>query len=88
MIKYVLKSTIEYRLESVEDVKEFEKELRNQAINNGYVLSAYGYTKKETKAQGEIVDEYFVVKATLLFNVAKEPTLPVVDVEYKFTTGY
>lgn len=73
MIKYLLKTTEEYRLANVEDVKEFHKELREDAENQGYELSSYGYSHKDVKVKGEVVDSYEIVKAVKIFSDQKDP---------------
>ena len=82
MITWVLKNTTEYRVDTMSDVEEFHKKLQEEANENGYNLTGFSWTKKEVIASGEVVDEYFVVKAVNVFNEAKEPENPFLNVEF------
>ena len=79
MAKYLLKTTEEHRADS-----EFEAaELINAAKNDGrYTLSKYSSVKKERKAKGEIIDEYFIVTLVKVFDDPKDPCGEA-TVEYK-----
>lgn len=72
-VKYLLKTTEEYRLFTLEDVKDFHKTLEQDAANQGYTLSSFTWTLKEIRVKGEVEDEYYVVKATKFFDDAKAP---------------
>lgn len=84
MRHYVLKNTTEYRLDTITEVVEFRDELQKTAAQDGYSLSSFGYSEKLIKAQGEIVDSYYVVKATFTVNDAKEPMIPIFDVNMPY----
>lgn len=84
MLHYLLKSTNEYRFETVEEVEKFHKELQGQAAAVGYQLASFGYVEKEVKGGGEVIDSYFVVKATFVFNSPKDPQLPIFDAKYEY----
>ncbi len=86
MIKYLLKTTEEYRLETVDDVKAFHKKLQQDAIDQGYNLSSFGYTQKATQSKGEIIDEWCVVKVIKIFQKDKEPEVPLNKVVYEAYT--
>jgi hypothetical protein len=73
MNEYLLKVTNVYRVPTVEDALALRESLQ-QTITNGE-LQAFSYTTKYVKAKGEIIDEYQVVKATIVFNEEKEPDL-------------
>lgn len=60
----VLKQTEEYRTDSEEEAIALIEHYRKDAMDNGYVLGASGYTYKTKKAKGEIIDEAWVVKVT------------------------
>lgn len=79
MSKYLLKTTEEHRADS-----EFEAaELINAAkADNRYLLSKYSSVKKERKAKGEIVDEYYIVTLVKVFDDPKCPCGEA-SVEYK-----
>lgn len=82
MIKWLIKSQNEYRLETMTDVEEFHKELQKEAENGGYTLTNFSWAEKAVKEKGEIVETYFQVKATFVFNTLKDPENPFSKVEY------
>lgn len=73
MIKNLLKAITEYRVETKEDADALHKEFEDEARDGGYTLSAWTETFKETKAKGEVVETYYVCRATFVFDNAKEP---------------
>ena len=82
MIKWLIKSQNEFRLETMTDVEEFHKEMQKKAADEGYTLSSFSWTKREKKQGGEIVDEWYIVKVAFIFNDAKEPENQFSKVEY------
>lgn len=82
MIKWLLKSTNEFRIETMSDVEDFHQEMQDMAANEGFNLASFSWVKKEKKQGGEIVDEYFVVKVSFTFNDAKDPENQFSRVEY------
>ena len=79
MATYLIKTTEEYRADSSAEATE----LINEAKADGrYTLAKYSSVKKEKKAKGEIVDEYFMVTLVKVFDDAKEPCGEA-TVEYK-----
>lgn len=82
MIQWLVKSTNEYRIETLEEVEAFHKFLQNKAEQEGYQLSAFSWNEKQIKESGEIVDVYYQVKATNIFNTLKSPENPFMDVEF------
>lgn len=79
MAKHLIKTTEEHRADT-----EFEAtELINAAKADGrYLLSKYSSVKKERKAKGEIIDEYYLVTLVKVFDDAKDPCGEA-SVEYK-----
>lgn len=73
MNHFLIKNTAEYRFETIDDVKDFHKELLAQAETEGYFLTNFSWTEKFIKESKEIVGSYFQVKATFQFNELKEP---------------
>ena len=81
--KFLLKTTEEYWLSDLVAVESFHKELQQDAIDQGYQLTAFAYTEKPIKEGKEVVDSYFIVKATKVFDDAKEPEgIPMETVNY------
>ena len=73
MLKNLLKVTEEYRVNSKEDADALHKQFEEEARDGGYTLTGWTETYKETKVKSEVVDVYYVCKATLYFDNAKEP---------------
>lgn len=82
MIKWLIKSQNEFRLETMSDVEEFHKEMQRKAADEGYTLSSFSWMEKEVKEKGEVVDTYYQVKTTFIFNTLKDPENPFTKVEY------
>ena len=77
-MKYLIKATNVYRVPTVADALKLREELSNQNYGE---LNSFSYTTKYIKQKGEIVEEYQLVKATIVFNEEKEPE-STVDVSY------
>ena len=78
MKKYLLKTVNSYRVATVQDALALREELSQLSYGE---LVSFTYTTKTIKQKGEIVEEYQVVKATIEFNLEKEPD-SMVDVSY------
>ena len=79
MGKYLIKTTEEHRA----DTELEATELINAAkADNRYLLSKYSSVKKERKAKGEIIDEYYIVTLVKSFDDPKDP-VGEASVEYK-----
>lgn len=82
MIVYLIKSTNEVRIETMDEVEDFHKQLQEEAEENGYTLSSFSWSEKTVKAQGEVVDVYYQVKYQFVFNNLKEPEKVLDSIEY------
>lgn len=82
MITWLIKSTNEFRLETMSDVEFFHKKLQDMAADGGFLLSSFSWAEKFVKEKGEVVDSYFSVKCTFVFNELKEPENPFTAVEF------
>lgn len=58
----LIKRTEEYRVETEDEAKEVMEHFRQDAKENGYILKASGYTLKEKKQKGEVIDSGFLLK--------------------------
>ncbi len=87
MRHFVLKNTAEYRIDTIAEVVKFREELQSQAAQDGYSLSAFGYSEKLVKEKGEVVDSYYIVKATFTINDPKEPTIPIFSVKLPYAAN-
>ena len=66
-MKYVNQIAEVYRIDTEEEVKHFNEELKAEALDEGYVLKSFSYTLKEKKAKGEVIDSGFQVKVVKEF---------------------
>lgn len=80
MIKYLISSTNEVRLDSMEDVEVFHKQMQDKAAEMGCLLASFSWTEKENKKLEEI---YYQVKFKFVFNKIADPETPYVDIDYK-----
>jgi hypothetical protein len=79
MSKYLLKTTEEHRADNEREAAEL---IETAKADNRYILSKYSSVKKERKAKGEIVDEYYIVTLVNTFDDPKDP-IGEASVEYK-----
>ena len=82
MIKYLIKSTNEIRVESEEDANELHRFYEKFAHDNDYILNSWTQTLRTKKSGGEIVESWFICKVVLVFNDAKTPDIPLDTIEF------
>ena len=61
-----LKVTEEYRTDS-EEAKELMEKIRTEAKEKGYNVGANGYTYKEKKSKGDVIDEAWICKVVKIY---------------------
>ena len=88
MLKYLIKSTQEIRVESESDADALHKQMAAEADEIGAVLTAWTETKKERKEKGEIVEIWYNCKYTLTFNDPKSPSTTLDSIVYNLGTVY
>lgn len=76
MAKYVINNVVTYRVETVEEVEQLHEQL---STDSRFQLTQFSYTTKYIKSTDE---EYQVVKAKLIFNDEKAPSVDV-NIDYK-----
>lgn len=86
MLKYLINNVATIRVENEEEANKLHKYYEDFARDNGYVLSAWSQTYRTKKAQGEIIDSWFICKVTLVFNDAKEPITLLDTIDFKMQT--
>ena len=79
MDKFLINSTLVYRVPTVAEVEQLHEELIN---DTHFTLNAFSYKTKQIKQKGEIIDEYQLVTAKKLFNDEKEPGTNI-DIKYE-----
>ena len=79
MSRYLIQTTEIYRADSEIEAQEIIGAAKAAAE---YTLTKYSSEKKEVKAKGEVVDEYYKISLTKAFTDIKEPDIQV-DVIYE-----
>jgi hypothetical protein len=79
MSKYLVSTVETYRVDTEAEATKAIEEAKN---DDSYILGKYTNEHKERKSKGEIVDEYWKLSLTKLFNDIKEP-ISTVNVEYE-----
>ena len=69
-MEYLLNTVVSYRVHTVEDAEALHQRLKT---DGRFELVAFSYTTKDIKVKGEVVDQYQVVKAKLVFTSEKDP---------------
>ena len=74
MSKYLVSTTETYR---VDTENEATKAIEEAKQDSSYILGKYTSEHKERKSKGEVIDEYWKLTLTKLFNDIKEADTPV-----------
>lgn len=69
----ILKDTLEFRVNSEAEAKQYLDTYRADAGEKGYTVKSAGYTYRTKKAKGEIVDEAWICKIVMQFGEIWEP---------------
>ena len=69
-MRYLISTTETYRVETEEEAAAAIEEAKK---DTSYILSKYTSEHKEVKQKGEVVEEYYKVTLTKLFNNIKDP---------------
>lgn len=84
---YLLKTTEEYWVSTREEATAFHKQMLEDAALQGYGVDSFAYKEHPIKEGGEVVDSYFTIKATKIFDDAKEPeNTPLESIVYNHKT--
>lgn len=70
-MKILLNDVHTYRIDTVEEVEQLHQELKENPV---FELASFNYKKKQIKAKGEVIEEYYLVAAKIVFTDEKEPT--------------
>jgi hypothetical protein len=70
MAKYLVSTTETYRVDTERESAEAIEEAKKDTT---YILGKYTNEHKERKSKGEVVDEYWKLTLTKMFNDIKEP---------------
>jgi len=83
-MKYLLKTTEEYRVSTEDEATQLIEEAKKES---GYILQKYGSQYKERKQKGEVIDSYYKVTLVKLFTEEKEPNFQT-KVTYEQESAY
>lgn len=78
MSKYLISTTETYRVDNADEAKNIIEEEKS---NPSFTLSKYSCVKKEKKAKGEVIDEWYRLSLTKVFTDEKDPLVQA-DVNY------
>lgn len=67
-MKVINQITEVYRIDTEEEVRAFNEELKAEALDEGYILKSYSYTLKEKKSKGDVADSAYQVKVVKEFS--------------------
>ena len=84
MSKYLINTSEVYRVDSENSAKQLIEDAKN---DTKFILLKYTSEYKERKLKGEVIDSYYKVTLTKVFNDIKEPDCSV-DITYKVEQGY
>ena len=84
MSKYLISIVETIRVANVDEVEKLHTSLKE---DKRFELKKFEYTHKEIKSKGEVIEEYELVKATIVFNNEKEPCCTV-NVDFDIEDGY
>ena len=79
MSKYLVSTIETYRVDTEAEATQAIEEAKK---DNSYTLGKYTSEHKERKSKGEVIDEYWKLSLTKLFNDIKEPD-SIVTVDYE-----
>lgn len=83
-MKYLCQVVETIRVSNVNEVEKLHTELKE---DKRFELKKFEYAHKEVKSKNEVIDEYELVKATLVFNNEKEPSCSV-NIDFDVEQGY
>lgn len=64
----LISNTVEQRVDKEEDAINLINAYRAKANEDGYTVKSSTYSRKEKKRKGEVVDEGYLVKITMVFS--------------------
>ena len=79
MAKHLISVTEVYRVDNEDQAARLIEDAKN---SNQYTLSKYSSVHKERKKQGEVIDEWYRLTLTKVFDDEKEPVSEV-SIEYQ-----
>lgn len=87
MIQYLIKSTVEVRVDDEAAADELHKKIAEEAEQIGASLTSWNEAVKTKKSGGEVIESWVIVKYVLAFNDPKDPTTALKNIEYNMYVG-
>lgn len=81
-----LSSVDKFRIDTIEEKDSFEDAVRQDGIEQGYIVKGFKYTEKNVKEKGDIIDTFYIVEVSKEFQDAKEPYKEFGAIIYKGAT--
>lgn len=69
----LIKATVTHRAETMEEVQALHKKAIQTAAKGYFDVMGFSWVEKAVKEKGEIVDTFFIVNLTFVFDDAKDP---------------
>lgn len=82
MIQYLIKNAVTVRVADKEQADDLHKKIMEETLNKGWILSSWTEKHKEKKVKGEVVDEYFLITYSIIFQEEKDPYDVLDSIEY------
>ena len=82
MIQYLIKNAVTVRVADKEQADDLHKRIMEETLNKGWILSSWTEKHKEKKVKGEVVDEYFLITYSIIFQEEKDPYDVLDSIEY------
>lgn len=67
MAKMMLTQAIQWMVDTEDEAIDMINEYKDEQDAKGYVLAKSGYTLKQKKSKGEVVDEHYIVDIKMKF---------------------
>ena len=87
MLKYLIKNTAEIRVEDEDAANTLHKEYDDFGRDSGCILNSWSQTLRTRKQAGEIVESWYICKVVLVFNDAKNPDIPLNNINFVMQTN-
>ena len=68
----IIRTTEEIKAYTEQEAKDIMETIRLEAGSKGYIVGASGYTHKERKARGAVVDECWMIKVVKIYGTMWE----------------
>ena len=67
-MEILMKNVETYKIDTMENAERFVEQIKKDPDHDGYEVKSYKIVKKEKKSKGEIIDEWYVVEVSKVWN--------------------